>query len=48
MEGVERFKYLFPFYRTDIKAFAKKMESIKEGIDAASKDTKFVKIEHVK
>lgn len=42
----ERFKYLFPFYRMDIKVFDQKLSKIR-GIKASSKDTEIILIDDI-
>lgn len=43
LDEYERFKYMFPFYRMNIKVFESKMDKIK-GISANSKDTEIIAI----
>lgn len=43
----ERFKYLFPFYRMNIKDFDLKLTKIK-GIKASSKDTEIIHIDDIR
>ena len=40
----EKFKYLFPFYRLDIRVFEKRMNLI-TGIPANSKNTEIISIQ---
>ena len=46
LDEQERFKYLFPFYRMNIKVFDSKLSKIK-GIKASSKDTEIILIDDI-
>ena len=45
MDKLQRFKYLFPFYRMDINTFRQQMDKIKTELKSSNKDTDFVSID---
>lgn len=47
-DEVDRFKYLFPFYRMHIDCFAQQLRTIDEGLKAQSKDTLIISIDSFK
>lgn len=47
LDEQERFKYMFPFYRMNIRVFEQKLSKIK-GIKASSKDTEIIAIDDIK
>ena len=47
IDDIERFKFLFPFYRMNISVFEQKMQKIK-GIQATSKETEIISLEAFK